>query len=290
MLINLVGGDGCGKTTQIDLLKPWIEEELGRPVRELTKSGVLDVERFPESRLFGCPYEEMAREIVPQMQGESRALFLFFMQAAAIGRYPPLGDEVVLTSGYWHKIYATEAALGVDAAWLRQVGSMFPVPDLSVLLDVEPERVVPRGLDYKPYECGCVAVCTDAAFVAHQRKVLAWLREMARCEGWAVVDAGDSKTAVCEALKALLGGPLASPAGRGPAAAGARRAPAAAAPADEFDMLMARSGISVPPDRRAGAAGGYEELKRMTALLRQARTAASEPAHTFSLREIVRGG
>lgn len=56
----------------------------------------------------------------------------------------------------------------------------------------------------------------------------------------------------------------------------------------EFDMLMARSGVIVPPDRRAGAVAGYQELKRMTALLRQPRTFESEPSNIYSLKVILR--
>jgi hypothetical protein len=56
----------------------------------------------------------------------------------------------------------------------------------------------------------------------------------------------------------------------------------------EFNMLMARSGVVVPSDRKAGAIIGYQELKRMTALLYQPRTFESEPSNTYSLQVIIR--
>jgi hypothetical protein len=55
----------------------------------------------------------------------------------------------------------------------------------------------------------------------------------------------------------------------------------------EFDMLMAKAGATVPADRRAGIIAGYRDMKRMTALLRQPRTAADEPSNTFSLKSFV---
>ena len=51
----------------------------------------------------------------------------------------------------------------------------------------------------------------------------------------------------------------------------------------EFDVLMARAGVTVMPDRRAGVLAGVEEMRSLAALLRQKRTAASEPSNIFSL-------
>ena len=57
----------------------------------------------------------------------------------------------------------------------------------------------------------------------------------------------------------------------------------------EFDALAARAGLSVPEDRRALLFAGFKDLRKMLALLRQPRTAASEPASTYSLHSITRG-
>jgi hypothetical protein len=56
----------------------------------------------------------------------------------------------------------------------------------------------------------------------------------------------------------------------------------------ELDMLMAKVGAAVPPDRKAGVFAGYRDMKRMTALLRQPRTAADEPSNIYSLKSFVR--
>jgi hypothetical protein len=56
----------------------------------------------------------------------------------------------------------------------------------------------------------------------------------------------------------------------------------------ELDMLMSKVGAAVPPDRKAGVVAGYRDMKRMTALLRQPRTAADEPSNIYSLKSFVR--
>lgn len=56
----------------------------------------------------------------------------------------------------------------------------------------------------------------------------------------------------------------------------------------EFDLMMARSGVAVPPERRSGTLAGYGELKRMIQLLRQPRGAESEPSNVFLMDVILR--
>jgi hypothetical protein len=56
----------------------------------------------------------------------------------------------------------------------------------------------------------------------------------------------------------------------------------------EFDVLMARAGAVVPADRKAGIIACCAELRRMTALVRQPRTAAAEPSNVFSVKPFTR--
>ena len=58
--------------------------------------------------------------------------------------------------------------------------------------------------------------------------------------------------------------------------------------AAEFDMLAKRAGLIIPDDRKAAMLAGYKDLKRMTVLMRQPRTAADEPAAAYSLHSITR--
>jgi hypothetical protein len=57
----------------------------------------------------------------------------------------------------------------------------------------------------------------------------------------------------------------------------------------EFDVFARRAGLDIPADRRAAVFVGFKDLRRMVALLRQPRTAADEPAGTFSILSVTRG-
>lgn len=62
-----------------------------------------------------------------------------------------------------------------------------------------------------------------------------------------------------------------------------------AALALEFDVLARRAGLEIPADRRPALLAGVKELRAMTALMRQPRTAADEPAATFLISSVTRG-
>jgi hypothetical protein len=56
----------------------------------------------------------------------------------------------------------------------------------------------------------------------------------------------------------------------------------------EFDVLAKRAGLTIPEDRRPALIKGFRDLKRMTALLRQPRTAADEPAGAYAILSVTR--
>ena len=56
----------------------------------------------------------------------------------------------------------------------------------------------------------------------------------------------------------------------------------------EFEVLAKRAGLDVPENRKAALLKGYKDMKRMTALLRQPRTAADEPAGTYVIQTVTR--
>ncbi len=54
----------------------------------------------------------------------------------------------------------------------------------------------------------------------------------------------------------------------------------------EFDVLMARAGLTIPPDRRPALLAGFADLRAMLPALRQPRTAAAEPSNIFRLTKL----
>jgi hypothetical protein len=65
--------------------------------------------------------------------------------------------------------------------------------------------------------------------------------------------------------------------------------PDEAALALEFDVLARRAGLTIPEDRKAALFAGFKDLRRMLATMRQPRTAADEPAATYSIQSVTRG-
>ena len=58
--------------------------------------------------------------------------------------------------------------------------------------------------------------------------------------------------------------------------------------AAEFDILAKRAGLAVPDSRKPMMLKGFKDLKKMTAQMRQPRTAADEPAGTYSIETVTR--
>ncbi|MFC0410163.1 hypothetical protein [Roseomonas elaeocarpi] len=56
----------------------------------------------------------------------------------------------------------------------------------------------------------------------------------------------------------------------------------------QLDMLLQRAGITLPEGRYRGVLESYQDLMKMLPVLRQPRTAAAEPAGTYSLDTITR--
>jgi hypothetical protein len=59
--------------------------------------------------------------------------------------------------------------------------------------------------------------------------------------------------------------------------------------AAEFDAMMARSAITIPPARRAAMLDGYADLRAQMALLHGRYSHVSEPANVFRLTPTERG-
>jgi len=75
-----------------------------------------------------------------------------------------------------------------------------------------------------------------------------------------------------------------------PLAPGGHRMTDAATLAVELDVLAAKAGIAIQHDRREAILAGYQDVKRLAALLRTVEiTPADEPANIYTFANIVRG-
>lgn len=141
-LVAIEGIDGTGKTTQAGLLVQALEAKglqvvatreptggaTASEIRSLAAAGKR-AEPARELELFQADRDEHVREVIrPALQG----------------------GKIVVTDRYYLSTVAYQGARGLDfAAILTECEARFPIPDLAIILEIEPsmgiERVVKRG-------------------------------------------------------------------------------------------------------------------------------------------------
>lgn len=135
-LITVEGIDGTGKTTQVQLLKEWLDKHgisavalkeptQGRHGREIYRraaSGDMDLET--ELRLFvEDRKEDVAKNIRPALEA----------------------GKVVVMDRYYLSNMAYQGARGMDPGQIREENEKFsPVPDLIIILDISPHKSMLR--------------------------------------------------------------------------------------------------------------------------------------------------
>jgi len=143
-LIVVEGTDGVGRTTQIDMLKPWLEE-MGHAVLDTGMARSMlageGIRRAKESNSLGRVTQSLfyATDFVDRLENE-------IVPALRAG-------FIVLTDRYIYSLMARAIVREMDAAWLRNLYSVALVPDtvfyLRVGIDELISRVIfSRGFDY----------------------------------------------------------------------------------------------------------------------------------------------
>ncbi len=185
-LIAIEGTDGVGRSTQINLLRPWLELEgyavsntgwtrsplLSGTINEAKAGHQLTVTTF--SLLYAADFaDRLEHEILPALQA----------------------GFIVIADRYMYTAFARNSVMGADPRWTREVFGMALVPDLVLYLDIDLETLVPRvvrgkGMDY--WESGMhLALGTDLfdSFQHYQRGLIGQYRKLAREFGFVTIDA-----------------------------------------------------------------------------------------------------
>jgi len=185
-LIVIEGTDGVGRSTQIELVRPWLELEgyavsntgwtrsplLHETINEAKAGHQLTVTTF--SLLYAADFaDRLEHEILPALQA----------------------GFIVIADRYMYTAFARNTAMGADPAWTRELFGMALVPDLVVYLDIDIESLIPRvvqgkGMDY--WESGMhLALGTDLfdSFQRYQRSLIEEYRGLASEFGFILVDA-----------------------------------------------------------------------------------------------------
>ncbi len=185
-LIAIEGTDGIGRSTQIELLRPWLELEgyavsntgwtrsplLHETINEAKEGHQLTVTTF--SLLYAADFaDRLEHEILPALQA----------------------GFIVIADRYMYTAFARNTVMGADPAWTRDLFGMALVPDLVLHLDVDVDTLVPRvvqgkGMDY--WESGMhLALGTDLfdSFIRYQRSLIDEYRSLADEFGFLTIDA-----------------------------------------------------------------------------------------------------
>lgn len=143
-LIVIEGTDGVGRSTQINLLKPWLEQEgravlvtgmsrstlAGRGIKRAKEGNTLG--RITATLYYATDFaDRLENEIIPAL----RAGF------------------VVLTDRYIYSLIARALVRSLDPAWIRSLYSFALKPDAVFYLRINVEDLIPRvvfshGFDY----------------------------------------------------------------------------------------------------------------------------------------------
>lgn len=188
-LIVLEGTDGVGRSTQMRLLRNWLESS-GLAVYDtgLTRGRLAGnhIQKAKEGHTMGRRTQalyyatdfadRLEREIIPAMRA----------------------GYVVLTDRYIYSLMARAAVRGMEAGWLGKLYAFAPRPDLVLYLKISLDRLLPRvlssgGFDY--WEAGMDYQREDSlydAFVKHQRALLTTFDRVASDHDFITIDAEQS--------------------------------------------------------------------------------------------------
>jgi len=197
-LIVLEGTDGVGRTTQVDMLRYWLEEEgyavadTGLTRSELTKSG-LDAAKSGHtlgpvtmSLFYASDFaDRLENKIIPALQA----------------------GFIVLSDRYFYSMIARDSIRGIDKNWSRDLYGMALRPHLILYLRASVPSLVQRlihgrGLNY--WESGMDLHMADNfydSFVAYQTEVIKELEELAREYNFVPIDADKPPLEIFEDLK-----------------------------------------------------------------------------------------
>ncbi|MGB8540203.1 MAG: thymidylate kinase [Candidatus Acidiferrales bacterium] len=198
-LIVIEGTDGVGRSTQINLLKPWLEEQ-GHAVLDtgMTRSPLAGegIRRAKEGNNLGRVTQSLfyATDFVDRLENE-------IVPALRSG-------FIVLTDRYVYSLMARAFVRSMDSKWIRSIYSVALKPDATFYLRLSIDQLVPRvvfsrGFDY--WESGMdLYPGRDMydSFCNYQTALLKEFDQLSEEYKFEVIDASTDAGQVFERLKA----------------------------------------------------------------------------------------
>jgi len=185
-LIVVEGIDGSGKSTQIDLLNKWLQNQgkqvyfsewnSSELVKSTTKLGKSEKMFTPTtfSLLQATDFSDRwENHILPMLKA----------------------GVIVLADRYAFTAFARDVARGVDRDWVRNLYSFAPMPDLAlyfrVPVDIAVERILSGRANLKYYEAGMDLGLSDnkvTSFRLFQQRIISEYDSMVDEFGLTVID------------------------------------------------------------------------------------------------------
>ena len=197
-LIVIEGTDSVGRSTQLRLLRPWLESSGYAVVdTEMTRSELVGegLKQAKEGHTLGTITLNLfyATDFVDRFEGQ-------ILPALRAG-------FIVLTDRYIYSLIARALVRGADPHWIRSIYGLALRPDAIFYLKVTLDDLVPRvlqrgGFDY--WESGMDMRLGDdlfESFVNYQTRLLEQFEHLAREYHFQVLDAGQPVPQLLEQLK-----------------------------------------------------------------------------------------
>lgn len=186
LLIVIEGTDGAGKSTHIQLLKSWIEQQC---------YGVM-VSEWKTSKLIAHVIDEAKERNLLNSNTFSLLYASDFTNRLENSIIPALkAGFVVLLDRYTYTAFARDVVRGVKPEWVRKIYNFAPEPDLTFYLelpvDILLKRIIAKnkGLDY--FESGRdIGLSTDfyESFKMYQENILEEYNKMKDQHNFITVD------------------------------------------------------------------------------------------------------
>src|SRR3989475_10180582 len=197
-LIVIEGTDGVGRSTQLHLLRPWLESSGYAVVdTEMTRSELIGagLKQAKEGHTLGPITLNLfyATDFVDRFE----SLILPALRAGFI----------VLTDRYIYSLMARALVRGADPTWIRSIYGLALKPDAIFYLKVSINDLIPRvlqrgGFDY--WESGMdmrLGADLFESFVNYQSRLLAQFDLMSQEYNFEVVDASQPVERILDQLK-----------------------------------------------------------------------------------------
>lgn len=129
--IALEGPDGCGKSTQAKLLKDWLE----------SKGHEVIITKEPTDNPVGKVLRKSLRGEI-DIPVEAEALLFAGDRATHVSELiePGLKEgKIVITERYLYSSLAYQTSRGLSQEWVETINDPAIIPDLSIVIDVNPE-------------------------------------------------------------------------------------------------------------------------------------------------------